>query len=65
MAAKVKKHRLKSRKTKAIRLAHDAFVRAIDSAYSRGFTGMLHSKGGLFDDPIVRRCKARYDKLTA
>jgi hypothetical protein len=61
----MKKHRLKSRKSKAIHVAEAALLRAIEGADARGFTGYTHGKGGLFDDPIVKRCKKRYEKLIA
>jgi hypothetical protein len=37
--------------------------RAMNAADRRGYTGMLHSKGGLFDDPRVKAIKRRYDHV--
>ena len=35
------------------RLTERRLLRAFAAANKRGYTGMLHSKGGLYDDPHV------------
>lgn len=37
--------------------------RAMSAADRRGYTGMVNSKGGLFDDPRVKAVKRRYDHV--
>ena len=38
-------------------------AQAIAKADARGYTGMLGSKGGLFEEPHVKRLMARRDRL--
>ena len=38
-------------------------LRAIKSADKRGYTGMLHSKGGLADDPVMKALTRKRDAL--
>ncbi len=38
-------------------------LRAIKSADKRGYTGMLRSKGALFDDPKVKALMRKRDAL--
>lgn len=42
---------------------HRHLIQAIKGADKRGYTGMLHSKGSLFDDPRVKVLKRRFDEL--
>jgi hypothetical protein len=36
--------------------------KAIERADKRGYTGFVHSKGGLFDDPKVKAAARAYDR---
>ena len=38
-------------------------MQAMQQADRRGYTGMLHSKGGLFDDPRVKALVRKRDAL--
>jgi hypothetical protein len=38
-------------------------LHAMARADKRGYTGLIHSKGGLFDDPHVARLMKRRDAL--
>lgn len=45
------------------KVIEDNLHRAMETADSRGYTGMLHSRGGLFDDPKVKRLMRKRDVL--
>jgi hypothetical protein len=49
----------------ALRAIDARLENAINTADSRGYTGMLHSKGGLMDDPKVVALMKQRDKLLA
>lgn len=46
-----------------LRSIESNLLRAIKSADKRGYTGMLRSKGGLADDPVVKALMRKRDAL--
>ncbi len=63
LAARTKRVERELRYRPALTRARQKMMDAMTAADRRGYTGLVGSKGGLFDDPDVKAAMKAYDRL--